>query len=52
MAGKKIAKSVKSMKIALTVNSKLTKDEEFYLDSAADVYMTYDCSLFSIYSEV
>ena len=47
MAGERIAKSVKSMKVALTVNSKSTKDAGFYLDSAADVHMTYDRSLFS-----
>ncbi len=48
MAGERIAKSVKSMKVALTINLKLTKDAEFYLDSAADVQMTYDRLLFRI----
>ncbi len=52
MAGKRIATSVKSMKVALTVNSKSTKDAGFYLDSAADVHKTYDRLLFSTYSEV
>ncbi len=52
MAGKRIAKSVKSMKVTLTVNSKSTKDARSNLDSVADVHMTYDRLLFSIYSEV
>ncbi len=52
MSGKRIAKSIKSMKVALTINSKSSKDEGFYLDSSADVHMTYDRLLFSIYSEV
>ncbi len=52
MAGEKIAKSVKSMKVELTVNFNSTKDAGFYLDSAADVHMTYDRLLFSTYSEV
>ncbi len=52
MAGERIAKSVKSMKVALNVNSKLTKDAGFYLDSAAGVHMTYDRLLFSTYIEV
>ncbi len=41
-----------SMKVALTVNSKSTKDARFYLDSAANVHITYDCLSFSTYSEV
>ncbi len=48
MAGDQIAKSVKSMKVPPTKNSKSTKDVGFYLDSAADVHMTYDRLLFSI----
>ena len=52
MAGKRIAKSVKSMKVALTMNWKSTKDAGFYLDSAADVHITYNHLLFSKYSEV
>ena len=47
MAGQRIAKSVKSMKVALTVNSKSTKNAGFYLDSAADDHMTYNRLLFS-----
>ncbi len=52
MAGERIAKSVKSIKVALTVNSKSTKDAEFYLDFTADVHMTYDRLLFNKYSQV
>lgn len=51
MAGKKITNSVKSIKVALTIISKSTKDAGFYCDSAADVYMTYNHLLFSIYNE-
>ncbi len=40
------------MKVALTVNSKTTKDARFYLDSATDAHMTYDRLIFSTYSEV
>ena len=40
------------MKVALTVNSKSTKDTEFYHEFATNVHMTYDCLLFSTYSEV
>ncbi len=40
------------MKVALTVNSKSTKDAEFYHDSAPNVHMTDDRLLFSTYSEV
>ncbi len=52
MANERIAKSVKSMKVALTVNSKSTKDAGFYLDSAVDVHMSYNRLLFSKYNEV
>ena len=52
MAGIKIAKSVKSMKVALTLFSKLIQDAEFYLDSTADVHMTYNRSFFSIYRKI
>ncbi len=52
MAGKQITNSVKSIKVALTIKSKSTKDAKFYFDSTAYVYMTYDRLLFGIYSEV
>ncbi len=52
MVGEKIAKSVKSMKVALIVNSKWTKDVGFHLGSSANGHMTYDRLLFSKYSEV
>ena len=42
--------SPRSMIVALTVNHK-SKDTRFYLDSAAEVHMCYDRSLFSIYKE-
>ncbi len=40
------------MNVALTVNNKSTKDMRFYLDAAANVYITYNRSLFGKYSEV
>ena len=52
MAGEGIAKSIMTMKVAMTVNSKSTQDARFYFDSAADDYMTYDRLLFSKSSEV
>ncbi len=52
MADKRRAKSVKSMKVALTVNSKSIKDAGFYFASTADVHITYNRLLFSKYSEV
>ena len=52
MADKRRAKSVKSMKVALTVNSKSIEDAGFYFASTADVHITYNRLLFSKYSEV
>ncbi len=43
--------SVKSIKVALNVHFKLTKDEGFYLDSASDLYI-YDRLLYRKFSEI
>ncbi len=40
------------MKVTLTANSKSTQYARFYLDSAADVHMTYNRLLFSKYSKI
>ncbi len=52
MTGEKIAKSIKSMKVAPTVNSNSIENARFHLYLASDVYMTYDSLLFSIYSKI
>ena len=46
----KPTQSPRSMIVAFTVNHE-SKDTRFYLDSAAEVHMCYDRSLFSIYKE-
>ena len=52
MADVKIAKSVKSMKMAPKVNSMLTKEIEFYINYITDFHLIYDWSLFNRYNEV
>ncbi len=42
VADVKIAKSVKSMKMALKVNSMLTKEIEFYINYITDFHLIYD----------